>query len=178
VETKSDGKSEALVSKRVQGDLEHLMKTRPYFPNAVRHLVADSLYSKKTVVNGVIELELQLVSKLRIDANLRYYYVGPQKPRGAHRKYYGKVDLNDLSRMEFIGEVDEDIFLYSQIVWHIFLKRKIRIVYLVNTTKMRPLVNGNSSRTWVKISQPDLSKAGVIYLVQISRSESCFLFMI
>lgn len=134
METKSNDKSEALVSKRVQGYLEHLTKTRPYFPNAVRHLVADSFYSKKTVVNSVIELELQLVSKLRIDANLRYCYVDPQKPRGAHRKYDGKVDLNDLSRMEFIGEVDEDIFLYSQIVWHISLKRRIRIVYLINTS--------------------------------------------
>jgi hypothetical protein len=36
--------------------------------------------------------------------------------------------------MEFIGEVDKDIFLYSQIVWHVSLKRKIRIVYLVNTS--------------------------------------------
>jgi hypothetical protein len=134
IKTKSNKKSEALVSKRVQGYLEHLKKTRPYFPNAVKYLVADSFYSKKTVVNGVLELELQLVSKLRIDANLRYCYTGLQKPKGAHRKYDGKVYLNDLSRMEFIGEVDEDIFLYSQIVWHVSLKRKIRIVYLVNTS--------------------------------------------
>ncbi len=127
-------KSEALVSKRVQGYLEHLKKTRPYFSNAVKYLVADSFYSKKTVVDGVVALELQLVSKLRIDANLRYCYMGIQKPRGAHRKYDGKVYLNDLSRMEFIGEVDEDVYLYSQIVWHISLKRQIRIVYLVNTS--------------------------------------------
>ena len=42
-------------------------------------------------------------------------------------------------------------------------------------TKIRPSVIENSSRICVKISQPDRSNAGVIYLVQISRSESCFL---
>lgn len=47
--------SEALVSKRVQGYLEHLKKTRPYFPDAVRYLVADSFYSKKTVVDAVTQ---------------------------------------------------------------------------------------------------------------------------
>jgi Archaeal putative transposase ISC1217 len=47
-------------------------------------------------------------------------------------KYSSKVDLNDLSRMEYVGEVDEDLYLYSQVVWHVSLKLKIRIVYLVN----------------------------------------------
>jgi hypothetical protein len=127
-------KSKALVSARVQAYLDHLKITRPFFPTAVKYLVADSFYSKKTVVDGVVKLELHLVSKLRIDANMRYCYTGTQKSRGARRKYDGKVDLNDLSRMEYVGEVDEDLYLYSQIVWHVSLKRKIRIVYLVNTS--------------------------------------------
>lgn len=127
-------KSEALVSARVQAYLDHLKITRPFFPAAVKYLVADSFYSKKTVVDGVVNLELHLVSKLRIDANMRYCYTGVQKSRGARRKYDGKVDLNNLSRMEYVGEVDEDLYLYSQIVWHVSLKRKIRIVYLVNTS--------------------------------------------
>jgi Transposase DDE domain len=83
---------------------------------------------------GVSESKLHIVGKLRIDANLRYFYTGNQKPRGAPRKYDGKVDLSDLSRLEFEGEVDEDIHLYSQAVWHVSLKRKIRIVYLVNSS--------------------------------------------
>jgi hypothetical protein len=127
-------KSEVLISERVQAYLEHLKTTRPFFPSVVKYLVADSFYSKKTVVDSVVNLELHLVSKLRIDANLQYCYTGVQKSRGAHRKYDGKVDLNDLSRMEYVGEVDEELYLYSQVVWHISLKRQIRIVYLVNTS--------------------------------------------
>jgi hypothetical protein len=127
-------KSEVLISERVQAYLEHLKTTRPFFPSVVKYLVADSFYSKKTVVDSVVNLELHLVSKLRMDANLQYCYTGVQKSRGAHRKYDGKVDLNDLSRMEYVGEVDEELYLYSQVVWHVSLKRQIRIVYLVNTS--------------------------------------------
>ena len=72
-------KAEALASQRVQAYLEHLKKTRPFFPITVKYLAADSFYSKKTVVDGVVELGLHLVSKLRIDANLRYLYDGVQK---------------------------------------------------------------------------------------------------
>jgi Transposase DDE domain len=151
--------SETLVSKRVQCYLEHFKKTRPYFPDEVKYLVADSFYSKKTVVDGVIEGGIQLVSKLRIDANLRYCYTGQQKPRGASRKYDGKVDLNDLTRLKSIGEIDENIFLYSQIVWHISLKRQIRIVYLVNT------------------SNPDKVRVALLFSTDISISpESLYIY--
>jgi hypothetical protein len=77
-------------------------------------------------------LGLHLVSKLRIDANLRYLYTGDQKPRGARRKYGDKVDVNDLSKLDFIAQVNPDVQLYSQVVWHVSLGRKIRIVLLVN----------------------------------------------
>ncbi len=130
-------KSEILVSARVQAYLDHLEITRPFFPSAVKYLAADSFYSKKTVVDEVVNLDLHLVSKLRIDANMRYCYTGTQKSRGARRKYDGKVNLNDLFRMEEIGEVEENLYLYTQVVWHVSLKRKIRIVYLVNTSDLK-----------------------------------------
>jgi hypothetical protein len=39
------------------------------------------------------------------------------------------------------------------------------------------LVSGNSSRNWVAGFQPAFSKAGVMYLVQMSRSVRLFLFI-
>ena len=57
-------KAEALASQRVQAYLEHLKKTRPFFPVTVKYLAADSFYSKKTVVDGVVELGLQLLDVL------------------------------------------------------------------------------------------------------------------
>ena len=144
--SKSKPKAEPVISERVKGYLEQLKTTRSHLPAAVKYLAADSFYSKKSVVDGVVNLDLHLVSKLRIDkegvwgklppahfrADLRYCYTGDRKPKGAPRKYDGKVDLSDLSRLEFGGELANGTKIYSQVVWHVSLKRKIRIVYLVD----------------------------------------------
>ena len=47
-------------------------------------------------INGVKILGLDVISKLRQNANLRYLFEGEQKARGARRKYDGKVDFTDL----------------------------------------------------------------------------------
>ncbi len=138
--SKSKAKTEPVISVRVKGYLEQLKTTCAHLPAAVKYLAADSFYSKKSVVDGVVALDLHLVSKLRIDADLRYCYTGEQKPKGAPRKYDGKVDLSDLSRLEFGGELANGTKIYSQVVWHVSLKRKIRIVCLVdqrNSDKQR-----------------------------------------
>ncbi len=131
--TKGKGKvTPVIISVRMQGYIVQLETARPHRPKNLTHLASDSFYSKTTFVDAVIAAELHLVSKLRIDADLRYCYTGPQKPRGAPRKYDGKVDLNDLSRLEWVHQPDPHIQLYTQVLWHISLKRQIRIVYLIN----------------------------------------------
>jgi DDE superfamily endonuclease len=129
---KANTKTEPVISERVKGYLAQLKTARAHLPTAVKYLAADSFYSKKSVVDGVVELDLHLVSKLRIDADLRYCYTGEQKPKGAPRKYDGKVDLSDLSRLELSGQLADGTKIYSQVVWHVSLKRQIRIVYLVD----------------------------------------------
>jgi hypothetical protein len=130
--SKAKAKTEPVISDRVKGYLEQLKTTRSHLPAAVKYLVADSFYSKKSVVDGVVALDLHLVCKLRIDADLRYCYTGEQKPKGAPRKYDGKVDLNDLSRLELSSELADGTKIYSQVVWHVSLKRKIRVIYLID----------------------------------------------
>ncbi len=76
---------------RVDHYLTHLQTTRSALPESVRHLVGDGDYSSYKWVKGVTALQLEIIGKLRHDANLRYCYEGPQKPRGARRKYDGKV---------------------------------------------------------------------------------------
>ena len=73
-----------------------------------------------------------MVGKLRHDADLRYLYDGPQKKFGARRKYDGKVKFNDLSRLEYLTEIDTDIHLYTAVVNSVRLKRNIRLVYVLN----------------------------------------------
>lgn len=119
---------------RVDVYLDHLRATRAALPAAVRHLVGDGFYSKRKWVDGVLALGLDAIGKLRHDANLKYLYDGPQKPKGAPRKYDGKVDLADRSHWHALGRVDpeRDLFLYTTVVWSVSFKRKIRVVYLIN----------------------------------------------
>ena len=60
-------KTEPVISERVKGYLEQLKTARTVLTVAVKYLAADSFYSKKSVVDGVVALDLHLVSKLRID---------------------------------------------------------------------------------------------------------------
>jgi hypothetical protein len=120
---------------RVDHYLAHLTATHPYFPVGVNYLVGDGFYSKQKFVDGVVALNLHLVSKLRVDADLHYLYTGPQKPKGRHRKYDGKVDLSELSRFTLVEAIEPGLTLYTAGVWHVSLKRKIRLALLVDTRK-------------------------------------------
>ena len=119
---------------RVDAYLDHLHDTVTAFPAAVRHVVADGFYSKRKWVDGVTRSGLDAIGKLRHDANLKYLYDGPQKQKGAPRKYDGKVNLHKRHRWQALGKVDPatDVYLYSTTVWSVNLKRKIKVVYLIN----------------------------------------------
>jgi len=54
----------------------------------------------------VTTLGLDVIGKLRCDADLCYVYTGKQKPRGRKRKYDGKVDLTDVSPMTLVSEIE------------------------------------------------------------------------
>ncbi len=120
---------------RIDHYLAHLQATRPFVPKTVKYWVVDGFYSKQKFVDGVVALEFELVSKLRADANLRYLYEGVQKPRGAKRKYDGKVQLADLRRFQFVEQLESGLQRYTAVVWHVSLKRCIRVACLVNTRK-------------------------------------------
>lgn len=122
---------------RVDCYLEHLKQDRHALPSQVHHIVTDGFYSKKKYIDGVAELDLYQIGKLRHDANLRWLYEGKQKPRGRPRLYDGKVKFNDLTRFEALEELD-GLQLYTAVVNSTHFKRNLRIVYLVKQT-------GNSS---------------------------------
>jgi hypothetical protein len=91
--------------------LQHLSETRPYLPQQVRYAVFDGAFAKHKFVTGCRELDLHLVSLLRVDANLRYLYAGAQAGRGRPKAFDGKVNFADLSRLECAGEVEPQITL-------------------------------------------------------------------
>jgi Transposase DDE domain len=126
---------ESVEPTRIDHYLEQLKQSVADLPSRVQYLAVDGFYSKQKFVDRVVALELHLIGKLRQDANLRYLYTGAQKHRGAKRKYDGKVDLADLSRWTHTSQIEPDLDLYTVVVWHVTLKRQIRIAGLVDTRK-------------------------------------------
>jgi DDE superfamily endonuclease len=78
----------------------------------LRYVVTDGYYSKQKFTAGVRALGLEQIGKLRIDANLRYLYQGPQRPgRGRPKTYDGKVSWDNLSHFEKVVTDDDEIVL-------------------------------------------------------------------
>lgn len=90
----------------------------------------DGYYAKFKFVNRMSKAGFTVISRLRADANLKYLYEGEQKPKGRHRKYEGKVDFLDFSRLEetTLTVANKEVKLYAGAVWSVSLKRKIKLV--------------------------------------------------
>lgn len=115
---------------RLEQAIYHLKTARAQLNERVKYLAVDGAYAKAAFVEAAVEMELGVVSKLRRDANLRYLYNGHQKPKGRPRKYDGKVDLSDPSRLTWVETLQSGVELYSGVVFAVALKRSIRLVYL------------------------------------------------
>jgi hypothetical protein len=117
---------------RVDFYLEHLREARSCLPKAVQYGVFDGYYAKRKFIDGVCALSLHAISKLRVDARLRYLYQGAQKKRGRRRRFDGQVSVDDLRRFESVGTVAEGLDLYTAVVNSISLQRSIRVVVVIN----------------------------------------------
>lgn len=96
-------------------------------------LVVDGYFAKYKFVNPISkETNLEVICRLRDDANLKYLYTGVQKTgRGRKRKYEGKVDVKKIDKRRIKKEFrNKDITIYSGVVYSVGLKRKIKICYV------------------------------------------------
>jgi DDE superfamily endonuclease len=120
---------------RVDFYMQQLRAHRYRLPSAVTYHCVDGYYAKKKYIDEVVHLNLHAITRLRSDADCLFLYTGPHpKRRGARRKYAGKVNFQDLSRFEDLGtRADEPhLHLYTAVVWHKTLKRRVRLVVLLN----------------------------------------------
>ena len=138
---------------RVDFYKQQLHAHRHRLPPSIKYHCVDGYYSKKKYIDEVVGLDLHAITKLRSDADCLFLYTGPHpKRRGAPRKYDGKVNFQDLSRFEDLGpRADEPhLHLYTAVVWHKTLKRRLRLVVLLNRkdpAKPRFLVLGSTDPT-------------------------------
>ena len=121
---------------RIDQYVQQLREAKPFLRENETHLVVDGAFAKKKYVDGVCELNLHMVGKLRCDANMRYLYTGPkrEKGRGRQKTFDGKVDWQDWSRLEYVGRED-GIEIYTLVLNHVSLKRNVRVVVLLDKSK-------------------------------------------
>jgi len=115
--------------------LQHLRESKPNWPARARHLVADGAYTRRPFVEGVCELGLEMVGKLRRDANLRYLFTGVPSGRGRPRLYDGKVLWKEFepARWQNQGQLEAGLTLYTATLYHVSLKRNIQVALLCKT---------------------------------------------
>jgi DDE superfamily endonuclease len=138
---------------RVDFSKQQLREHRHRLPSAVTYHCVDGSYAKKKYSDEIVRLALHAITRLRSDADCRFLYTGPHpKRRGARRKYDGKVNFQDVSRFEDLGTREEEphLHLYTAVVWHKTLTRRLRLVVLLNRkdpAKPRFMVLGSTDPT-------------------------------
>jgi hypothetical protein len=96
------------------------------------YLSVDAYFAKKDFIDCILkQSKLEVITRLRCDANCKYLYNGPaRKGRGAPKKYDGKVDWNQPDPQYFkLAYQDEYVKIYDSILYCVFLKRKIRVAF-------------------------------------------------
>ncbi len=122
------------------------------------YFVVDGFFQKEKFVTAMVNLGLKLVGKLRIDANLRYCTIAEKTGKRGRPKVYGnKFDINDLSKLEQ-SKFDDEITMYSGIVWSITLKRKIKIVVCVKARAKEKTSQAILYSTDLELSAMDIVK--------------------
>ncbi|MCA1628463.1 MAG: transposase [Acidobacteria bacterium] len=118
--------------------LEHFLESLSSLPEQVtKLLLVDGAFARRKFIDGVRRQQFHLITKLRSDANLRFLYTGEQRPgRGRRRQFAGKVSFSDLSRFDFVKEVEPGLALYTQVVNSVTLKRSVRIVVVLDERKL------------------------------------------
>ena len=105
----------------------------------LKYLITDGYYSKVKFIDGVTDLGLDQIGKLRGDANMRYLYTGPKRPGpGAQKRFDGKVDWTELARFNRIETDNKDRILYQQRLNHPHFKRTLNVVVVVDTGGKKP----------------------------------------
>lgn len=97
----------------------------------IKYIAVDAFLAKNKYVNGVVELGLHVISKMRKDAQLFRVYDGPQKARGRRKKFdKSKISFEDFKDSSVVKIDDEQVELRSCIVYSVSLKRLIKAVWV------------------------------------------------
>jgi hypothetical protein len=97
------------------------------------YLVADAYFSKKVIVDTVIDAKLHFISRLRDDSVLMYKYYGEQTgKRGRPKKFVGRIKVNEPDTNYFKKQIcNEELTVYSAVVYSKAFKQDINLAIAV-----------------------------------------------
>jgi hypothetical protein len=100
-------------------------------------VVADAWFSKKKFVDKIISVDMNLICRLRDDADLLYLFKGTQSDgRGRPKKYAGKIIHTNIDKDYFdLIEQNDTTTIYCAEVYSKSLKRAIKLVHVIYTNK-------------------------------------------
>ena len=98
----------------------------------ISQVVADAWFSKRSFVDAMLDSGFDFISRLRVDANLKYLHTGePTGKRERPKKHGGKVDPNNLDKDVFaLVETRDGTILHTALLYSVSLGRNVRIVHL------------------------------------------------
>lgn len=105
-----------------------------------RYLVVDGYFMKKEFIQPLVQQGLQVITKMRQDANLKYLYQGPKKQgKGRPKAYEGKVDTKHIDKRRIkCCYGDENVRVYSAVLYAVQLKRKVLVAFVYYKGKNTP----------------------------------------
>jgi hypothetical protein len=129
-------KKEDAAKTRLDFASQQVQTVRPQVAADLQYLVAEGAFANKKYADGVVAAGLQLVTKLRNDANLRFRFTGPRTgQKGRPKLYDGKVVWQDLRRFDAVDlssfDFDAGVKGYTAELYHGSRKRWLRVVVLV-----------------------------------------------
>lgn len=117
---------------RIDQYVNHLNKLSKEILKYTCYLVADGFYVKQKFISSAIKTGFHVISKLRVDANMRYLYSGKQKrSQGRRKRFDGKFDINQLNRLVFVKKANTYL-IYEQLLYNMTLQSTIKVVMLVD----------------------------------------------
>ena len=132
--TERNGKS--IVAHYVEGLLARL----PQMKTISKYLVVDGYFMKKDFIRPMVQGGMQIITKMRSDANLCYPVREEDQPKGrGRRRLKGKkIDLKKIDKRKWkLVDRKDGIEVYTAIVYCVTLKEEVRIVYLLDVSTQR-----------------------------------------
>ena len=155
---------------RMDQYLYHLDTVRCELPPSVKYLAVSLAYAKENFVTGAVHLQLHATQKRaagRVSALALHRGVKTARSKTQVRRL---VELTTQERLTFVANVQTFVDLYTAVVFHVSLKRTIRLAYLLNrSSPQKP--------RFVVLFSTDVNQAPIdIYQLYTLRFQIEFLF--